>query len=536
MINDCLKEILAMARLSKHQELFVHLYGWYKNLDTYFLAMEYFPHGDLQGCINSNELTEDDVKPITSQLLEGLSIMHKNKFTHRDLKPQNIFVVSKSPNWWVKIGDFGVTKRIIEKDLTALRTQVGTRHFQAPEILEDIEDHESSEYTNAVDMWSLGCVMYALLTQTVPFTKQNHLRMYCKGRLPFPVEPLSSRGVSSGAVELIKKLTKPHPSARLIAETALKDPWLEVLDTSKQALRQLQEAGFDISASNFKPEKALFWGAGVGSKEVTKVLLELNGVFADCKDDGGYTALMLAAQHGHEEVVKLLVDREDVTADSKTEDGWTPLSLAARHGHEGVVKLLLDRDDVAADSQDKDGWTPLMCAARNRHEGVVKMLLDRDDVAASSRNRYGWTALMYVAADGHAGLVKLLLDRYDVAADSKTVDGWTPLSLAARHGHEGVVKLLLDRDDVAADSKSRSGWTPLSLAAAKGHEGVVNLLKSRIEVGPVSKAQNSREHIETALASKAQNSREHIETASASKAQKSRRGKAFLKKMSNLFK
>ena len=49
--------------------------------------MEYFPHGDLQGCI-SNKLTEDDAKLITGQLLEGLSVMHKNNFTHRDLKPQ----------------------------------------------------------------------------------------------------------------------------------------------------------------------------------------------------------------------------------------------------------------------------------------------------------------------------------------------------------------------------------------------------------------------------------------------------------------
>ncbi len=160
--------------------------------------MEYFELGDLYQHVKSS-ITELDAKIITKQLLEGLAVMHEHGFTHRDLKPQvratfcrlaclhsidcwkNIFVAARSP-WWVKIGDFGITKRI-ESAQTALRTVAGTQHFQALEILGFVEgSDESSEYTSSVDIWSLGCVTYNLLTQKVPFADWKALGRFAKRR------------------------------------------------------------------------------------------------------------------------------------------------------------------------------------------------------------------------------------------------------------------------------------------------------------------------------------------------------------------
>jgi hypothetical protein len=63
------------------------LYGWYENNDHVFLAMEYFPYGDLQNYI-IHGITEDSTKIICTQLLDGLRLMHSIGLTHRDLKPQ----------------------------------------------------------------------------------------------------------------------------------------------------------------------------------------------------------------------------------------------------------------------------------------------------------------------------------------------------------------------------------------------------------------------------------------------------------------
>ena len=254
----------------QHQELFVTLYGWYENNDSVFLAMEYFPYGDLEDYI-ARGITEDSTKMICAQLLEGLSKMHSIGFTHRDLKPQvgsslvyrnpyfcyisdhsrtqNIFVVSTEPQWWVKIGDFGISKRIATEQ-TALRTQAGTQQFQAPEILGYVEEaEETSEYTNAVDMWSLGCVTYLMLTQTLPFSKAGALYRYCSGRVQFPSEKLRERGVSMYGLRFVEELLDPHPSQRLAAEPASQHAWLQLSLTAEAKNGKVQGQEYQVQDS-----------------------------------------------------------------------------------------------------------------------------------------------------------------------------------------------------------------------------------------------------------------------------------------------
>ena len=141
---------------------------------------------------------------------------------------KNIFVVQKPPQserWWVKIGDFGISKRVRNED-TALRTQTGTPHFQAPEIRGFIdEDDESPGYSNAVDMWSLGCVVYYISALKLPLLRLSDIRKFCQGALPFPEESLYPR-ISETGIEFIKRLLVPQPAQRVSAENALKDPWI----------------------------------------------------------------------------------------------------------------------------------------------------------------------------------------------------------------------------------------------------------------------------------------------------------------------
>lgn len=155
---DYSRELEAIAKFShsKYELCFVKSFGWYENSESVFIAMEYFPLGDLQNYL-SLPLSEEEAQRITSQILEGLAFMHENGFAHRDLKPNNILVKSKGPDWWVKISDFGNSKRA-EEGLTALRTLNGTPGFLAPEMLMqlglfDDDDFEvSDEYTVAVDI------------------------------------------------------------------------------------------------------------------------------------------------------------------------------------------------------------------------------------------------------------------------------------------------------------------------------------------------------------------------------------------------
>ena len=220
--TDYKREIAAMAVLSKYEQNFVQFYGWYESLEDIYLAMEYFPLGDLERYMD-RQLSKFQIKVIIRQLLKGLCIMHQDEFTHRDLKPKNIFVVKDSPYFWVKIGDFGITKRV-PHDGTSLKTETGTLGYVAPEVL-GYHDQESSKYTNAVDLWSLGCICHRLLTMQAPFENPATMIRYCSGVTKLPIETL--RRDDDDAVAFVKKLLMVSPSERYTAERALQSTWLK---------------------------------------------------------------------------------------------------------------------------------------------------------------------------------------------------------------------------------------------------------------------------------------------------------------------
>ena len=124
-------------------------------------------------------------------------------------------MVRKTPQWWAKLGDFGITKRI-DSEHTALRTRVGTPRYLAPEVEDD--DLCDCEYTNAVDLWSLGCVLYHMLAQEPPFKTTSSKKK------PFPEEKLKTRA-SDDAIAFIRLLLSKTPADRPTAQDALMDKW-----------------------------------------------------------------------------------------------------------------------------------------------------------------------------------------------------------------------------------------------------------------------------------------------------------------------
>lgn len=182
--------------------------------------MEYFPYGDLGSCIDG-PVPEPESQAIARQILEGLQLVHDCGITHRDLKPQNIFVVQKSPDWWIKIGDFGISKRIGE-NTTSLHTEVGTAKYMAPEIL----DEDNFTYTNAVDMWAFGCVIYLLLGWTMPFPHRRCVQRYAKDSTQISFQPLVDNGVTSTAIMFVQSLLSVSPRDRPSAQDALQLPWM----------------------------------------------------------------------------------------------------------------------------------------------------------------------------------------------------------------------------------------------------------------------------------------------------------------------
>ena len=252
------REIAALAVLSRYKQYFVPFYGWFEGPEDVYLAMEYFHLGDLEQYMD-RQLSILQIKLIIRQLLEGLCIMHRDGFAHRDLKPQNILVEKDNPYIWVKIGDFGITKRV-PQDGTSLRTAIGSSGYMAPEVL-GYHDEESSKYTNAVDLWSLGCICHRLLTMQPPFANPTKMMQYCYGGTKLPIEAL--RRDNDEDVAFVKMLLMVNPSERYTAEKALQSTWFDNLP-SQESLHEAQcqsqsqdELPCKIEASNNKWEVAI---------------------------------------------------------------------------------------------------------------------------------------------------------------------------------------------------------------------------------------------------------------------------------------
>ncbi|KAG0124694.1 kinase-like domain-containing protein [Tuber indicum] len=220
------RELIVMADLAKHASLFMQFLGWFEESDTLYIAMEYIQLGDLRKYM-SRPLPQRAVQQITNQLLQGLKVMHEKGIAHRDLKPENIFVVSMSPVQ-VKLGDFGISKRIRAQDLTTYHTRLFTRQYAAPEVLGVDANSETSVYTKAVDIWSLGCVIYELLVGAKLFGPEGRIYSYFHGLWSFPGGELNklSPPIDDAGISLIKSMISLQPDGRPSAVEALGHTWI----------------------------------------------------------------------------------------------------------------------------------------------------------------------------------------------------------------------------------------------------------------------------------------------------------------------
>ena len=154
-------------------------------------------------------LTEFEVRNYMFQLIQGVKYLHNHMIIHRDLKPNNILLDEKLE---LKIGDFGlITKLAKEKERK--RTYCGTLHFMAPEVINPGEKGYSFE----VDIWSMGVIMYNLLTGTVPFyDKSQDNEIIAKKILNDDINFDNSLNpkISQIAKDLIKQILVKEPKKR----------------------------------------------------------------------------------------------------------------------------------------------------------------------------------------------------------------------------------------------------------------------------------------------------------------------------------
>lgn len=217
--------IEAQAAASLTHPNIVSIYDVGNEGDLHYIVMEL-----IQGKTLKEIISENGVLPwkwsvnISIQIASALEMAHRNNIVHRDIKPHNIIITEDGI---AKVTDFGIAKAVSNSTITAFGTTIGSVHYFSPE-------HARGGYTDAKsDLYSLGVVMYEMMTGRVPFDADTPVSIALKHMQEEPVEPIKLNSTIPQVVNNIimkamqKDVNLRYPSATEMLRDlrdALKDP------------------------------------------------------------------------------------------------------------------------------------------------------------------------------------------------------------------------------------------------------------------------------------------------------------------------
>ncbi len=171
---------LKFARKIRHNNV-CHMFDLNEEKGSHYITMEYVRGEDLKRLIRKmGQLSVGQVIPIAKQVCEGLTEAHRLGVVHRDLKPQNI-MVDEDGN--ARIMDFGIARSITGKGITGSGVMIGTPEYMSP------EQAEVKEVDQRSDIYSLGVILYEMVTGRVPFEGETSLGIAMKHKSEMPKHP-----------------------------------------------------------------------------------------------------------------------------------------------------------------------------------------------------------------------------------------------------------------------------------------------------------------------------------------------------------
>ncbi|XP_063297679.1 serine/threonine-protein kinase N2-like [Pelobates fuscus] len=229
----CEKRVF-QAVTNRRYPFLINLFGCFHTQDHIIFAMEYAAGGDLSTLLNNKRRPFPESRAIffSACVVLGLEFLHEQKIVHRDLKLENIVLDEKG---FAKITDFGLCKEGIGYGDTTGSPR-GTPHYVAPEVC------KGKPYTRAVDWWSLGVVIYVMLSGKFPFESHDLKKLTAsiiKGKFICP-EFLSRNSTSIIKQLLTKKVKARLGASKKDAQDVKEHPFFEQIDWAALLLKNVR--------------------------------------------------------------------------------------------------------------------------------------------------------------------------------------------------------------------------------------------------------------------------------------------------------
>lgn len=224
--EDVRREVSILHHVTGHPNI-VSMQGAFEDRENVYIVMEACTGGELfDDIIQRGSYTEREAADIFRTMLNVVSYCHSMGVMHRDIKPENFLLSEKSSNANLKATDFGMSvfctadRRFYEL--------VGSPYYIAPEVLR-------KDYSVEADNWSLGIILYILLTGIPPFFGSNDREIFdniLSEEADFESEPWPH--ISEGAKDCARRLLARNPKERMSAQDALNHPWVQEGGTSQE--------------------------------------------------------------------------------------------------------------------------------------------------------------------------------------------------------------------------------------------------------------------------------------------------------------
>ena len=214
-----MKEEITILKQLQHENI-VQFYGYEETNSKLLIMMEYLKYGTLSQWMkkNNNKITEENASIIIHKILNATDYLHNKQICHRDIKPENIMFSNENDLSSIKLIDFGLSEQNLFNPL--IDGYCGTLLYMSPEQI------EKKSYSQTVDIWSIGIILFMLLNNNKhPFyvkglDKKNYCEKIKKGNFTY------CNNLSYMAKNLISKLLEPNPSWRYTSDKAIRHPWI----------------------------------------------------------------------------------------------------------------------------------------------------------------------------------------------------------------------------------------------------------------------------------------------------------------------
>jgi calcium-dependent protein kinase len=364
-VNQLSREIEILTTVD-HPNI-IKYYETFNDVNYFHIVMEYCTGGELlERIISKRFFSEYETAEVIYKVSSAISHCHSLGIVHRDLKPENILYESKSDFSDLRIIDFGLSKKI-EGTLSSL---VGSPYYVAPEVLE-------GKYNEKCDCWSIGVIMYVLLSGMPPFYSTDKPELYKKIKTQEPdFSHIKWNKVSKEAKSLIRSLLNKNPDKRPSSEAILKSAWISAFMNGKYKMEEFdREVLVNLKSFHFKSQF---------SKSILKFVVK------------NMTSLNIDKLKHHFNILDK--DKTGFINVDQLKQAFTYCEVDI--GNEEIYNLFKNKIDLKGDKQ-KLNYTSFIAAALDEKE-----LLNRD-VLWETFKHFDTKGIGYITVDDF----KLSLDR-----------------------------------------------------------------------------------------------------------------------------